>query len=178
MRATASVSPRISRVISGPSRSSTDSKTTSGSPLRVRTIRSCCWRTRLASSERRALASDNAQALRGGSYVGACGASVAPSAPATNAPQFRTTVTRPSAASTRTACAAVVRLTLYCAASWLAEGSCSPGSHSPRVQSGPQGVGYGLVRDLWRSRHTFQHPPATILARQGCQGRLIRQGCT
>src|SRR6266516_6307909 len=59
MRATASVSPRISKVISRPSRSSTDSKTASGSPLRVRTIRSCCWRTRLASSERRALASDN-----------------------------------------------------------------------------------------------------------------------
>jgi hypothetical protein len=27
--------------------------------LRVRVIRSCCWRTRLASSDRRALASDN-----------------------------------------------------------------------------------------------------------------------
>jgi hypothetical protein len=59
MRATASVSPRISRVISKPSRSSTDSKTASGSPLRVRVIRSCCWRTRLANSDRRALASDN-----------------------------------------------------------------------------------------------------------------------
>src|SRR5262249_21487169 len=59
MRATASVSLRISRVISRPSRSSTDSKTASGSPLRVRVIRSCCWRTRLASSERRALASDS-----------------------------------------------------------------------------------------------------------------------
>src|SRR5580704_9518504 len=59
MRATASLSPRISRVISRPSRSSTDSKTASGSPLRVRVIRSCCWRTRLASSDKRALASDN-----------------------------------------------------------------------------------------------------------------------
>src|SRR5215510_5772525 len=59
MRATASVSPRISRVISRPSRSSTESRTASGSPLRVRVIRSCCWRTRLASSERRALASDS-----------------------------------------------------------------------------------------------------------------------
>src|SRR5215472_17402392 len=59
MRATASVSPRISRVISRPSRSSTDSKTASGSPLRVRVMRSCCWRTRLASSDRRALASDS-----------------------------------------------------------------------------------------------------------------------
>src|SRR5215467_11326522 len=59
MRATASLSPRISRVISRPSRSSTDSKTASGSPLRVSVIRSCCWRTRLASSDRRALASDN-----------------------------------------------------------------------------------------------------------------------
>jgi len=59
MRATASLSPRISRVISRPSRSSTDSKTASGSPLRVRVIRSCCWRTRLASSDRRALASDS-----------------------------------------------------------------------------------------------------------------------
>lgn len=59
MRATASVSPRISRVISRPSRSSTDSKTASGSPLRVRVIRSCCWRTRRANSERRALASDS-----------------------------------------------------------------------------------------------------------------------
>jgi hypothetical protein len=58
MRATASVSPRISKVISRPSRSSTDNKTASASPLRVRVIRSCCWRTRLASSERRALASD------------------------------------------------------------------------------------------------------------------------
>jgi hypothetical protein len=38
------------------SRSSTDSKTASASPLRVRVIRSCCCRTRLASSERRALA--------------------------------------------------------------------------------------------------------------------------
>jgi len=34
------------------------SRTASGSPLRVRVIRSCCWRTRLASSDRRALASD------------------------------------------------------------------------------------------------------------------------
>jgi hypothetical protein len=59
MRATASVSPRISKVISRPSRSSTDSRTASGSPLRVRVIRSCCWRTRRASSERRALASDS-----------------------------------------------------------------------------------------------------------------------
>ena len=59
IRATASISPRISKVISKPSRSSTDSKTASASPLRVRVIRSCCWRTRLASSERRALASDN-----------------------------------------------------------------------------------------------------------------------
>ena len=48
MRATASVSPRISRVISKPSRSSTDSKTASGSPLRVKVMRSCCWRTRVA----------------------------------------------------------------------------------------------------------------------------------
>ena len=59
MRATASVSPRISKVISRPSRSSTDSRTASGSPLRVSVIRSCCCRTRLASSDRRALASDN-----------------------------------------------------------------------------------------------------------------------
>ena len=59
IRATASVSPRISRVISRPSRSSTDSKTASGSPLRVRVIRSCCWRTRLANSDRCALASDS-----------------------------------------------------------------------------------------------------------------------
>src|SRR5215471_3866536 len=59
IRVTASVSPRISKVISRPSRSSTDSKTASGSPLRVRVIRSCCWRTRLASSDRRALASDS-----------------------------------------------------------------------------------------------------------------------
>jgi hypothetical protein len=58
IRATASVSPRISKAISKPSRSSTDSKTASASPLRVRVIRSCCWRTRLANSERRALASD------------------------------------------------------------------------------------------------------------------------
>jgi len=35
-------------------------------------------------------------------------------------PQFRTTVTRPSAASTRTARAAVVRLTPYCSPIWLA----------------------------------------------------------
>src|SRR3984893_10740589 len=59
MRATAWVSPRISRVISRPSRSSTETRTASGSPLRVRVIRSCCWRTRLASSDRRALASDS-----------------------------------------------------------------------------------------------------------------------
>src|SRR5215510_4824323 len=59
MRATASLSPRTSRVISRPSRSSTESRTASGSPLRVRVIRSCCWRTRLASSDRRALASDS-----------------------------------------------------------------------------------------------------------------------
>src|SRR5271166_5185217 len=59
MRATTSLSPRISRVISRPSRSSTETRTASGSPLRVRVIRSCCWRTRLASSDRRALASDS-----------------------------------------------------------------------------------------------------------------------
>jgi hypothetical protein len=59
MRATASLSPRISKVISSPSRSSTDSKTASASPFRVRVIRSCCSRTLLVSSERRALASDN-----------------------------------------------------------------------------------------------------------------------
>ena len=58
MRATASTSPRISKVISMPSRSSTESRTASGSPLRVRVIRSCCCRTRLASSDSRALASD------------------------------------------------------------------------------------------------------------------------
>ncbi len=59
MRATASASPRISKVISRPSRSSTESRTASGSPLRVSVIRSCCCRTRLASSDRRALASDS-----------------------------------------------------------------------------------------------------------------------
>ncbi len=59
IRATASVSARISKVISRPSRSSTDSRTASASPLRVRVIRSRCCRTRLASSERRALASDS-----------------------------------------------------------------------------------------------------------------------
>lgn len=58
IRVTAALSPRISRVISSPSRSSTDSRTASGSPLRVRVMRSCCRRTRLASSDRRALASD------------------------------------------------------------------------------------------------------------------------
>jgi hypothetical protein len=63
IRATDSESPRISRVISMPSRSSTDSKTASASPLRVRVMRSCCCRTRLASSERRALASDNGTAV-------------------------------------------------------------------------------------------------------------------
>src|SRR5260370_27831461 len=59
MRAAESVSPRISRVISRPSRSSTDSRTASASPLRVKVMRSCCWRTRRASSDRRALASDS-----------------------------------------------------------------------------------------------------------------------
>ena len=59
MRATASLSPRISSVISRPSRSSTDRRTASASPLRVRVIRSCCWRTRRASSDRRALASES-----------------------------------------------------------------------------------------------------------------------
>src|ERR1035437_1344520 len=59
MRAAESLSPRISRVISRPSRSSTDSRTASASPLRVRVIRSCCWRTRRASSDRRAFASDS-----------------------------------------------------------------------------------------------------------------------
>jgi DNA-binding transcriptional MerR regulator len=58
MRPTVSVSPRISKVISRPSRSSTESRTASGSPLRVNVIRSCCCRTRLASSDSRALASD------------------------------------------------------------------------------------------------------------------------
>src|ERR1019366_5508808 len=50
---------RISRGSSRPSRSSTDSRTASASPLRVRVIRSCCWRTRRASSDRRAFASDS-----------------------------------------------------------------------------------------------------------------------
>jgi hypothetical protein len=59
IRVTASLSPRISRVISRPSRSSTDTKTASGSPFRVSVIRSCCCRTRLASSDRRALASES-----------------------------------------------------------------------------------------------------------------------
>ena len=59
IRATASASPSISKVISRPSRSSTESRTASGSPLRVSVIRSCCCRTRLASSDRRALASDS-----------------------------------------------------------------------------------------------------------------------
>ena len=59
IRATASPSPRISRVISRPSRSSTESRTASASPLRVSVIRSCCWRTRRASSDRRALASES-----------------------------------------------------------------------------------------------------------------------
>lgn len=58
IRATDSLSPRISRVISNPSRSSTESRTASASPFRVRVIRSCCWRTRRVSSERRAFASD------------------------------------------------------------------------------------------------------------------------
>ncbi len=52
IRATESVSARISCVISRPSRLSTSSKTASASPLRVSVIRSCCWRTRLASSDR------------------------------------------------------------------------------------------------------------------------------
>jgi hypothetical protein len=59
MRTTASASPRISKVISRPSRSSTERRTASGSPLRVRVIRSCCCRTRLASSDSRVLASDS-----------------------------------------------------------------------------------------------------------------------
>ena len=59
IRATASPSPRISRVISRPSRSSTESRTASASPLRVSVIRSCCWRTRRTSSDRRALASES-----------------------------------------------------------------------------------------------------------------------
>src|SRR5436190_20010705 len=96
---------------------------------------------------------------------------------ATNAPQFRTTVTCPSAASTRTARAAVVRLTLYCAPSWLAEGSCSPGSHSPASNLARRASAmarYGTCGVLG----TPQHPPPTILALQGCQGRLSRKLCT
>lgn len=57
IRVTASLSPRISSVISRPSRSSTDTRTASGSPFRVSVIRSCCSRTRLARSDRCVLAS-------------------------------------------------------------------------------------------------------------------------
>lgn len=50
----------------------------------------------------------------------------------TNAPQEGSIVIRPdSSASTRTALAAVARLTPYCSASFAADGSTSPGSHSP-----------------------------------------------
>lgn len=50
---------------------------------------------------------------------------------ATKTPQLRTTISRPSSASTLTALAAVVAETRYSAASCLALGICSPGRHSP-----------------------------------------------
>jgi len=65
---------------------------------------------------------------------------------ATNAPHALTIVTRPSAARTRTARAAVVRLTPYSAARAVADGSCSPVSHSPassRARSAAATARYG-----------------------------------
>ena len=57
--ATASESPRISKVISRPSKVIDREQDCFGLSVAVKVIRSCCWRTRLASSDRRTLASDS-----------------------------------------------------------------------------------------------------------------------